>query len=357
MFSKICTKLRDIIVSPVLDIIDAINRLLQLICGALLLFLVFRFLQHYIFIDPTGLVSGGFFAGLLHALSGPDHIAAILPTIAGKDWFYAATIGFAWSLGHICSSFFLAIFGNALEGSLLRGGLISYLLQFADVIVGGTLIVIGFLGIIESISDTIEKDELINGNSSSPILPVSNVSSSPIDNSSYAQRFKKFWSALCWVYVSIFVNGLILGFSLDGIPSLTPTLTAVTWQSLLNFLVAYAVGTIGSMTFIAGLIGYFSSIIGQSNQSSLPKRLSFATSVVAILIGLIWIIHTSLRLSNVDDFEVVANIMNYALASGTPVIIFLVIVATIGGRQVIRSLSWNWISISSCGRKKEAHVV
>lgn len=44
--------------------------------------------------------TGGVLAGGLHAVSGPDHLAALLPRIMGQKWHNSMRIGATWGLGH-----------------------------------------------------------------------------------------------------------------------------------------------------------------------------------------------------------------------------------------------------------------
>ena len=43
---------------------------------------------------------GGCLAGGLHAISGPDHLAAVLPPCIGQRWWNSSRIGVLWALGH-----------------------------------------------------------------------------------------------------------------------------------------------------------------------------------------------------------------------------------------------------------------
>ena len=43
---------------------------------------------------------GGLFAGGLHAVTGPDHLAALLPLCIGRRWWLASCTGAYWGLGH-----------------------------------------------------------------------------------------------------------------------------------------------------------------------------------------------------------------------------------------------------------------
>lgn len=60
---------------------------------------------------------GGVLAGGLHAVSGPDHLAALLPRIMGQKWHNSMRIGATWGLGH---GFSATVIGLAV--SLCGGG-------------------------------------------------------------------------------------------------------------------------------------------------------------------------------------------------------------------------------------------
>lgn len=45
-------------------------------------------------------VGGGVLSGGLHAVSGPDHLAALLPRVMGQKWYSSMRIGATWGLGH-----------------------------------------------------------------------------------------------------------------------------------------------------------------------------------------------------------------------------------------------------------------
>lgn len=54
-------------------------------------------------------VGGGLLAGGLHAISGPDHLAALLPRIMGQRWRNSMRIGATWGLGHGFSATFIGL--------------------------------------------------------------------------------------------------------------------------------------------------------------------------------------------------------------------------------------------------------
>ncbi|CAN0493441.1 unnamed protein product, partial [Hapterophycus canaliculatus] len=52
---------------------------------------------------------GGVLSGGLHAVSGPDHLAALLPRIMGQKWHNSMRIGATWGLGHGFSATFIGL--------------------------------------------------------------------------------------------------------------------------------------------------------------------------------------------------------------------------------------------------------
>ena len=61
---------------------------------------------------------GGTAAGGLHAISGPDHLAALLPLCLGRRWYLAAQTGLTWGLGHGLGAALVGALGFALRGAL-----------------------------------------------------------------------------------------------------------------------------------------------------------------------------------------------------------------------------------------------
>lgn len=83
----------------------------------------------------------GFIAGLIHVLSGPDHLAAIAP-LAAKSPSRAWGSGVRWGIGHASGVLFVGIISLCLRG-LLPVDLIS---SWSERLVGVMLIAIAFWG-------------------------------------------------------------------------------------------------------------------------------------------------------------------------------------------------------------------
>jgi hypothetical protein len=100
-------------------------------------------------IDPT--IAGGLLSGSLHAITGPDHIAALLPSSVGQSAQSGLRIGAIWGLGHGISAMILGLAAFYLKGQI--GGSFSFLEKlssFAELAVGLSLLLIGGMGARES---------------------------------------------------------------------------------------------------------------------------------------------------------------------------------------------------------------
>eukprot|EP00966_Prymnesium_polylepis_P235901 5455827-Prymnesium_polylepis.1 len=70
---------------------------------------------------------GGTFAGGLHAVSGPDHLAALLPMCMGRRWYRAVSAGALWGIGHGVGSALVGVLGFALRGAFNIDAVASYM--------------------------------------------------------------------------------------------------------------------------------------------------------------------------------------------------------------------------------------
>ena len=91
-------------------------------------------------------VAGGTFAGGLHAVTGPDHLAALLPLCLGRRWYEAASTGATWGLGHGAGAALVGMIAFALRGALNLHALAPYM----EAAVGVSIVVIGITGYREA---------------------------------------------------------------------------------------------------------------------------------------------------------------------------------------------------------------
>jgi len=209
-----------------------------------------------------------------HDLTGPDHLAALLPRCCGKRWYKAGRIGLLWGMGHGVSVTILGVLGFALKSQFQRTPdakvVLTGVSQLMEVAVGLSLIVIGIMGLREAKEWAIEIDSLPAHSLSAAV--------SPNEVTSLNDRNR-----------AVIFNGLLHGFSWDGAPSLAPALAVATWGGNLAFLSAYAAGTVAMMVIATSFIGEGTRRAGEFfNRPDLPAKLSLVTSVIAIAIGGIW---------------------------------------------------------------------
>lgn len=223
----------------------------------------------------AGVLAGGVLGGALHAIAGPDHLAALLPRCCGKRWYKAGRIGLLWGMGHGVSVTILGVLGFALKSQFQKAPGMKTVLtgvsQLMEIAVGLSLIIIGALGLREAKEWGEEMDSLPAHSLSAAVSP--NEVSDSINNRNRAVIF----------------NGLLHGFSWDGAPSLAPALAVANWGGNLTFLSAYAVGTVAMMVVATSFIGEGTRRAGEFfNRPDLPQKLSYFTSMLAIAIGGIW---------------------------------------------------------------------
>jgi hypothetical protein len=148
--------------------------------------------------------------------------------------------------------------------------------KYTEAAVGLSLFVIGAIGVRENLELRKEIKESSERDSSADMK---------------AETSSKMSIATFKSSVSIFLNGILHGFSWDGAPSIAPALAMTSWRSAFSFLLSYCVGTMAAMSFTAGAFGEGSLRLGKAfNNENLPMNLSFASSLLAILIGIYWVV-------------------------------------------------------------------
>lgn len=174
-------------------------------------------------------------------------------------------MGALWGLGHGFSATLLGASAFFLKGKLSKQfAIIEKVSNLANSAVGVSLLLIGLIGIKESMEE------------------------GPLDSDGDENNKKG-------TYGAIFANGVLHGFSWDGVPSIAPAIAMSSWQSAAIFLASYSIGTIIAMSFSAGTVSSLSSGLGKvANDPKLPKKLSFFSSLFAMLIGIYWVVQAFL---------------------------------------------------------------
>ncbi len=284
---------------------------------------------------------GGFLSGSLHALTGPDHMAILLPLIFNKHWYNSCIYGIVWGCGHGVTSTVIGMASFVMKSFVVNVndflGEYRFLMELMDCVVGFTLVVIGVMGIMEQGADGEECGEhndastakveggvpiirSASGNvidwkiydssqhgdetSKSPLLPITTQSTTAPTTATPNTTS----STSVVAYLALFVNGALLGVSWDGLPSLAPSIVMDSYPPLILFLMAYLAGTMLMMGIAAGAVGEATHLISQlhrtdriihdlspkekkpEKQPHISERLAYMSSLASILIGVFWIL-------------------------------------------------------------------
>jgi hypothetical protein len=235
---------------------------------------------------------------VLVCVTGPDHLAALLPFVFGSRWHVCMLWGFIWGTGHVVSAFVECAFMYSFRGIVLSEDMKGTLTIVGDILIGVSFLLVSVLGARESWtsyqettaaaasvskSDEQTQQETLNSNSDEEALTT--ILPSGIVNDTYAHKA-----------FAVLVSGVVLGFSWDGLPSLTPVVSTQTVVEFSYFVLAYWLGTVVAMCALCVVIGELTAWLGKRTHDSLPAKLSLAGSVLAGGTGVFWISQVCFRM-------------------------------------------------------------
>lgn len=207
----------------------------------------------------TGLV-----AGVLHTLTGPDHLAALAPLSIGRTKMESAAVGALWGCGHDAGQVIFGILFLLLKDRLH----IELLRSWGARVVGMTLLVIGAMGIKEASEIPAPCVALEAVDHQAGVLD----SSPPMKN---AER--KFGFAT-------FATGIVHGLQPDALLMILPALALPSRVAGAAFLCMFLVGTIVAMGSYTAFIGSCSSAL-KKRVPRITEGLSWGSSLIAIALG------------------------------------------------------------------------
>ena len=184
----------------------------------------------------------GLTAGLIHVLSGPDHLAAVAP-LAGGRRVAAWRAGLLWGLGHSTGVLAVGLLALWLRSSLPLEALSSW----SERLVGVVLIGVGLWGFRRVLRGPIQSHVHVH--------------------------------AACAVGV---LHGVAGSSHFLGV---LPALALPSTGAALSYLGGFGVGTVGAMSGFAFGLG----LIGSERAPRHRQWLLTASSAVAIVVGLVWI--------------------------------------------------------------------
>ncbi|KAL5986062.1 Chloroplast protein FOR GROWTH AND FERTILITY 2 [Asimina triloba] len=189
----------------------------------------------------------GFFAGWLHTLSAPDHLAALAPLSIGRTWMKSAAVGALWGCGHNTGQLIFGLFFLLLKDHLH----IEVIHTWGTGVVGLTLLVIGGIGIRETLEVApsyvaSDNEKCGEGNFSSP------------ETASGVKVKTGFVT---------FATGIVHGLQPDALMVVLSTIALPSRLSAASFLGMFLLGTILAMASYTVFVVNMSSILDRYSYS------------------------------------------------------------------------------------------
>ena len=223
----------------------------------------------------------GITGAVVHVLSGPDHLAAVIPFAIEekrKSW----KVGFAWGLGHLTGMLSIGLLFYFLKQNINIESFSAY----SEVIVGITLIGIGIWAVAKALGYPIHKKHWH--------LHISDTSfvhrhhGDIHDTSVHGEHTKE---ETINNRLSAFYIGTVHGFA--GIAHFIlflPILGFDNTGQIFSYIAGFAIGTVLAMLVFAVALGQISfRMAANGNKNSTFKILRLASGIFAIAIGIYWI--------------------------------------------------------------------
>lgn len=220
------------------------------------------------------------FASILHVITGPDHLAAVIP-FAIESKKKAWKIGLFWGIGHLMGMLAIGILFLIFR-ELIPVEKIS---AYSEQLVGIVLLLIGVWAFYKIFKEEKNHKHLhIHGNHS---VVIHKHEHTHVHESSHQHAHKE-------PLKQSSIASLSIGF-LHGLAGISHFLLFIPVASFKNqidsisYLTGFSCGIVLAMTTFALLIGQISSFSKNEHHDTLFKGIRFSGGLFAIIIGLYWL--------------------------------------------------------------------
>ena len=218
----------------------------------------------------------GLLAGIMHVVSGPDHLVAVAPLAIQKPAL-GLRVGTAWGLGHATGVIVLGLLG-VVARTFIDIGRISV---WSEVLVGGVLIGIGVWALLQSRKVVLHRHAHVHKRnhvgSSNPAHAHLHVHLAGEPHTERAHRHHK---------RSAYAVGILHGAAGTGhLLGVMPALALAPRQGLV-YLLSYGIAAVAAMAGFGALMGS----VGHRLSPRLLCRVMQALGGVAIGIGIYWVV-------------------------------------------------------------------
>jgi sulfite exporter TauE/SafE len=224
----------------------------------------------------------GILASMLHVWTGPDHLAAVTPLVFDSKknhW----QIGGAWGLGHLLGMLLIGVLYYMFKAYIP----VDRISEYSEQIVGIILIGLG-LWAFYRMKKVHEHHHIHPHIHSDGFQDFVHVHEHNVDTHLHTHPIEKSKNQNLVTATGV---GIVHGFA--GISHFLLMLPALAfhsqWQSA-QYLIGFAIGTVSAMIIFSYIIGKFHKLNPNQHQHNVFKNLRFWGGIVAIVVGIFWLI-------------------------------------------------------------------
>lgn len=222
----------------------------------------------------------GLVAGVVHVLSGPDHLAAVAPLAADTRRARWKT-GLLWGVGHtsgvLCVGLLLLLLRDLLP--------IEAVSSWSERLVGVALIGVGVWGLRRALSPRIHVHEHAHDGAAHAHVHVHAHDGAAHEE---AARLRPVQHGHDHTHVS-FAFGILHGLAGSShVLGILPALAMPTQSAAVLYMVSYGVGNVSAMTAFSSAMGLMASR-ARAGGPRLFRGLLYACSAAAVVVGGLWL--------------------------------------------------------------------
>ena len=222
----------------------------------------------------------GLLAAMVHVLTGPDHLAAVMP-LAVENYKKSWKIGAGWGLGHITGMMIIGVL-FILFREIIPVDKIS---EHSEMLVGFVLVFIGAWVFYRIFSPKNAHTHPHFHDDDDNYLHVHKHRHDEHDEHTHAHKTKKASGPL-----SAFGVGTIHGLAgISHFIIFIPALGLSTVFQSVMYLAGFAAGTLIAMTSFAIVMGKVAEKSDMNHESKLFTGIRFAAGTIAVVVGVYWI--------------------------------------------------------------------
>jgi hypothetical protein len=210
----------------------------------------------------------GALAGLVHVLSGPDHLAAVAP-LAASDRRRGWLAGWTWGIGHTAGVVTVAAIAVLLRDLLPPVATIS---AVSERLVGGALIAVGLWSLRRGLR----------------VTPAVHAHDGRSHDHVHVQAGPTWIRRLGHAHAS-FLMGVLHGVAGSShFSGVIPALALPSRASALLYIAAFGVGTVAAMTLFAAAVG--AAAVRTRPGAAAHRAMMVTAALLAIVVGGFWLI-------------------------------------------------------------------